>query len=61
MVWGRKARVTTMSSNPWSFRSRTTCSIIGRLTSGMRGLGWLDVSGRSLVPSPPAMMTAFIA
>jgi hypothetical protein len=30
-------------------------------TIGTIGLGWLDVSGRSLVPSPPAMTTAFIA
>ena len=36
------------------------CSIIGRLTSGAIGLGWFDVSGRRRLPSPPAMMTAFI-
>ncbi len=35
------------------------CSIIGRLTSGSIGLGALEVSGRSRVPSPPAMITAF--
>ena len=36
------------------------CSIIGRLTSGSIGLGAFDVSGRRRVPSPPAMITAFI-
>ena len=37
----------------------TMCSIIGRLTMGSIGLGALEVRGRSRVPSPPAMMTAF--
>ena len=37
------------------------CSIIGRLTSGSIGLGALEVSGRRRVPSPPAMITAFMA
>src|SRR5438270_9985409 len=60
MAWGRNARVTTISSKPCSFRSRTMCSIIGRLARGIIGLGWFDVSGRSRVPSPPAMITAFI-
>src|SRR5712692_1892231 len=60
MVCGRKARVTTMSSKPCSFRSLTMCSIIGRLTTGIMGFGALDVRGRSRVPSPPAMMTAFM-
>jgi len=32
---------------------------IGALAIGSIGLGWLAVSGRSLVPSPPAMITAF--
>ena len=36
------------------------CSIIGWLASGIIGLGWLLVSGRSRVPSPPARITAFI-
>ena len=36
------------------------CSIIGRLAIGSIGLGALEVSGRSRVPSPPAMMTAFM-
>ena len=36
------------------------CSIIGRPTSGSIGLGRFDVCGRSRVPSPPAMMTAFM-
>ena len=38
---------------------RTTCSSIGLLTIGIIGLGWLLVSGRSRVPSPPARMTVF--
>ena len=35
------------------------CSIIGTLAIGIIGLGWLQVSGRSRVPSPPARITAF--
>src|SRR4029077_19443634 len=35
--------------------------MIGRLTTGSIGLGWLAVIGRSLVPSPPAITTAFTA
>ena len=35
--------------------SRSTCSMIGRLTTGSSGLGWLAVIGRSRVPSPPAI------
>src|SRR5215470_1291677 len=38
--------------------SLSTCSMIGLLTTGSSGLGWLAVIGRSLVPSPPAMTTA---
>src|SRR4051812_1058274 len=60
MAWGRKARVTTISSKPCSFSRRTMCSIIGRLARGIIGLGEFDVSGRRRVPSPPAMITAFI-
>jgi hypothetical protein len=30
-------------------------------TIGTIGFGWFDVSGRNLVPSPPAMTTAFIS
>src|SRR2546423_14278706 len=33
--------------------------MIGRLTTGSSGLGWFAVIGRSRVPSPPAMTTAF--
>src|SRR5262249_27261467 len=33
--------------------------MIGLLTTGSMGLGWLAVIGRSLVPSPPAITTAF--
>ena len=60
MALAMKATVTTMSSMPWRFSSSTMCSIIGRLTSGSIGLGALDVRGRSRVPSPPAMITAFM-
>ena len=35
--------------------------MIGRLATGSRGLGWLAVIGRSRVPSPPAITTAFNA
>src|SRR5579872_6510028 len=35
--------------------------MIGRLATGSSGLGWLAVIGRSRVPSPPAMTTAFKA
>src|ERR1700722_13441131 len=35
--------------------------MIGRFTTGSSGLGWLAVIGRSLVPSPPAITTAFTA
>src|SRR5674476_1109050 len=60
MALAMKATVTTMSSNP-CWRSRlTTCSIIGMLAMGNIGLGWLEVRGRSRVPSPPAMITAFM-
>ena len=60
MALAMKATVTTMSSKP-CWRSRlTTCSIIGMLAMGSMGLGWFEVSGRSRVPSPPAMMTAFM-
>ena len=33
--------------------------MIGRLTTGSSGLGWFAVIGRSRVPSPPAITTAF--
>ena len=36
------------------------CSMHGRFTMGIMGLGWSLVSGLSRVPCPPAMMTAFI-
>src|SRR5262245_44863185 len=55
-----KATVTTISSKPWVRNRPTMCSIIGTLAMGIIGLGALDVRGRSRVPSPPAMMTAFI-
>ena len=55
-----KATVTTMSSKPCWRSSVTMCSIIGALAIGIIGLGALEVRGRSRVPSPPAMMTAFM-
>ena len=36
------------------------CSMHGLPTIGTIGFGWFEVSGRSRVPSPPAMTTAFI-
>ena len=36
-----------------------TCSIIGRPAMVSSGFGVFDVRGRSRLPSPPAMMTAF--
>ena len=36
------------------------CSIIGTFAIGIIGFGWLLVSGRSRVPSPPARITAFM-
>ena len=33
----------------------------GLPTIGTIGFGWFEVSGRSRVPSPPAITTAFIA
>ena len=51
--------MTTMSVMPCRRSSETMCSIIGRPTSGSIGLGRFDVCGRSRVPSPPAMITAF--
>jgi hypothetical protein len=35
------------------------CSAIGRFAIGSIGFGWEIVNGRSRVPSPPAMITAF--
>jgi hypothetical protein len=35
-------------------------SIIGRLAMGTIGFGMFAVSGASLVPNPPAIITAFI-
>ena len=35
------------------------CSMHGLPTIGTIGFGWFEVSGRSRVPSPPAITTAF--
>src|SRR5215210_6832399 len=37
------------------------CSMHGVLTMGIMGFGWLLVNGWSLVPFPPAMITAFMS
>ena len=50
--------VTTVSSMPWRLSSSTMCSMHGLPHSETIGLGWLLVSGRRRVPSPPAMTTA---
>src|SRR5581483_2504600 len=55
---GRNATVTTTSVSPCVRRSSRMCSMHGLPTIGTIGFGWLDVSGLSLVPSPPAMTTA---
>src|SRR3954470_24997711 len=60
MWFAKNATVTTMSSKPCFASRRTMCSIIGAFAIGIMGFGWLLVSGRSRVPSPPARMTAFI-
>src|SRR4051812_4577592 len=54
-----KATVTITSSMPWLFSSSTMCSMHGLPTTGTIGFGWFEVSGRSRVPSPPAITTAF--
>src|SRR4051812_37455900 len=46
---------------PCSRSSSMMCSMHGLPTIGTIGFGWFDVSGRSRVPSPPAITTAFIA
>jgi hypothetical protein len=55
------ASVTTISSNPCVLRSSTMCSMHGFPTIGTIGFGWFEVNGRSRVPSPPAITTAFTA
>src|SRR5579875_3825905 len=57
----RNWTVTTVSSKLCLRRSRSTCSMMGLLTTGSSGFGWLAVIGRSLVPSPPAITTALTA
>src|SRR5450756_2617810 len=60
MTCGMNWSVATTSVSPCQWHSPRMCSMIGRLTIGTIGLGRRDVSGRRRVPSPPAMMTAFI-
>src|SRR5918993_649101 len=54
------SRVTTTSSKSWRLSRSTMCSMHGLLTIEIMVFGWLLVSGRSLVPLPPAMITAFM-
>src|SRR5690554_2492048 len=49
-----------MSLKPCRFRSLRMCSIMGLFKMGTMGLGTEQVKGRSRVPSPPAMITAFM-
>ena len=49
-----------MSLMPCLFNKLTMCCIIGLFIIGTIGFGMLHVRGRSLVPNPPDMMTAFI-
>jgi hypothetical protein len=59
MICGMYASVATMSVIPWERTSSTMCSMQGRPATVTIGFGWFEVRGRSLVPSPPAMTTAF--
>src|SRR5512139_1457685 len=58
MTLGRNMSVTTVSSMPCVLRSSTMYSMHGLPHRETIGLGWLLVSGRRRVPSPPAMTTA---
>ena len=49
-----------MSVIPCFFSRETMWCIIGLFMTGTMGFGVLQVRGRSRVPNPPAMMTAFI-
>ena len=49
-----------MSVVPEPVSLSSICSIIGLLTMLTMGLGILFVRGLSLVPNPPAIITAFI-
>jgi len=56
---GRWCRVSRASLKPWRPSRPRTCSRMGLFPTGTIGFGTLHVRGRSLVPSPPAMTTAF--
>src|SRR6185312_7221394 len=45
---------------PWRLSKSMMCSITGLLTTGARGLGKREVSGRKREPSPPAITTALM-
>src|SRR5215212_12012567 len=53
-------RVTATSVIVWRASRFRMCSMQGRLTIRIIGLGWSLVSGRNRVPCPPAIMIAFI-
>ena len=60
MASGRYPSVTAASRTPCFFSSFSAYSITGRSSSRIMGLGQSHVKGRSLDPSPPAMMIAFM-
>src|SRR5487761_1142008 len=60
MLAPRYCRVMITSVIPCRRSRRRTCSMQGRPTTGTSGLGRRLVSGRSRLPSPPAITTAFI-
>ena len=50
----------TTSSTPCERSQSSMNAMNGRSTSGTTGLGTVEVSGRSRVPSPPARISACI-
>src|ERR687886_118700 len=59
MTSGMYSRVARTSVKPWRLSRSMMCSMHGLLTIEIMGFGWLLVNGRSRVPFPPAMITAF--
>src|SRR5688500_2644914 len=53
------ASVATALVIPCLRTSSKVCSMQGFPATGTIGFGWLEVSGRRRVPSPPAITTAF--
>src|SRR5918998_2068367 len=56
--WARWPHDMTTSLTPWDFSQSSMKTMKGRSTRGTTGLGTVEVSGRSRVPSPPARMSA---